>query len=278
MAASHSENSPAASSASSGAVTSPRYGPGIRLLCCNHMVAQTDVAYEVDDTTMVGRLARPDGDGRRPGVLIAHEGNGLDDVQKERPARLAELGYVAFALDYHGGGKPLEDRAAINARLQALGDDPERTRRIARAGLDVLLKEHPTKVAAVGYCFGGTLVLELARSGAELAAIVGFHPGLSTIRPEDSVNIRGPVLMCVGADDPLVPLEQRVAFEAEMRAAGVDWRMNIYGGAKHSFTHPRSTDFAGLPGLEYHARTDARSWRAMLDLFDEVFSPDTMAT
>ncbi|HKA03179.1 MAG TPA: dienelactone hydrolase family protein [Acidimicrobiales bacterium] len=239
------------------------------------MVAQMDVTYEVDGTTMVGRLARPDRDGRRPGVLIAHEGNGLDDVQKARPARFAELGYVAFALDYHGGGRPLEDRAAINARLKALGDHPGRTRRIARAGLDILRRENPTKVAAVGYCFGGTLVLELGRSGADLAAIVGFHPGLTTKRPEDSVHIRGPVLMCVGADDPLIRVEQRLAFEAEMRAAGVDWRMNIYGGAKHSFTHPRATDFAGLPGLEYDARTDARSWRAMLDLFDEVFTPAT---
>src|SRR5262249_34386227 len=198
----------------------PRYEARTPGLPCNHMVAQMDVTYEVDGTTMVGRLARPDRDGRRPGVLIAHEGNGLDDVQKARPARFAELGYVAFALDYHGGGRPLEDRAAINARLKALGDHPGRTRRIARAGLDILRRENPTKVAAVGYCFGGTLVLELGRSGADLAAIVGFHPGLTTKRPEDSVHIRGPVLMCVGADDPLIRVEQRLAFEAEMRAAG----------------------------------------------------------
>lgn len=234
---------------------------------------KSDVSYEVDGRTMVGRLVVPDGDGRRPGVLVAHEGNGLDPFQKERAERFAELGYVAFALDYHGGGEPLADRDAINARLTELYEDAGRARAVARAGLDVLLAQPEVdgaKVAAVGYCFGGTLVLELARTGADLKAVVGFHPGLETTRPEDSARITGRVLVCVGADDPIVPTEQRQAFEAEMRAAGVDWRMNLYGGAKHSFTHPRAAS-AGVDALAYHQLTDERSWRAMLDLFDEVF-------
>jgi dienelactone hydrolase len=233
-----------------------------------------DIAYEAGGSTMVGRLALPDGDGKRPAILIAHEGNGLDDYQKERAERFAALGYVAFALDYHGGGKPLVDRAEINARLTVLSEQPELAREIATAGLDVLLAQprtDPSKIAAVGYCFGGTLVLELGRSGADLAAIVGFHPGLTSTRPEDSANIRGKVLMCVGADDPIVTLEQRLAFETDMHAAGADWRMNVYGGAQHSFTHPRA-GLAVVPGLEYDQLTDERSWRAMLDLFDEVFA------
>jgi dienelactone hydrolase len=212
-------------------------------------VKTMDIAYEASGTTMIGRLALPDGEGSRPAVLIAHEGNGLDDHQKERAERFAELGYVAFALDYHGAGEPLVERADINARLTRFMDDPELTREVATAGLDVLLAQPRTdasKVAAVGYCFGGTLVLELARTGADVKAIVGFHPGLTTARPEDSANIAGTVLVCVGADDPLVPVEQRLAFEAEMRAAGVDWRMNLYGGAQHSFTHPRA-HAAGSP-------------------------------
>jgi dienelactone hydrolase len=232
-----------------------------------------DVAYEVDGTAMVGRLALPEGDGPLPAVLVAHEGNGLDEYQKGRAERFADLGYVAFALDYHGGGVPLADREAIDERLGELHDHPERARAIARAGLEVLLGEplvDPGRVAAVGYCFGGTLVLELARSGADLKAVVGFHPGLSTTRPQDSANIVGKVLVCTGADDPIVPLAQRVAFEEEMRAAGVDWRLNLYGGAKHSFTHPRAA-LAGVPALAYHELTDRRSWRAMLDLFEEVF-------
>ena len=177
------------------------------------------------------------------------------------------------AYDY-GGGRPLEDRADINARLDLLLDHPELAREIATAGLDVLLAQPRTdasKVAALGYCFGGTLVLELARTGADLKTIIGFHPGLTTQRPHDSANIVGKVLVCVGADDPLIPVEQRLAFEVEMRAAAVDWRMNLYGGAQHSFTHPRA-GLAVVAGLEYHQPSDERSWRAMLDLLDEVFT------
>src|ERR1700730_10055763 len=138
---------------------------------------------------MIGRLALPEGEEKRPAVLIAHEGNGLDDYQKSRTERFADLGYVAFALDYHGGGRPLEDRAEINSRLTMLSDHPEQARSIATAGLDVLLAQpraDPSRVAAIGYCFGGTLVLELARAGVDLKAVIGFHPGLTTKRPQDS--------------------------------------------------------------------------------------------
>ncbi|HEY7063820.1 MAG TPA: dienelactone hydrolase family protein [Chloroflexota bacterium] len=232
-----------------------------------------DVSYVVDGVTMVGRLALPEGAGMWPAVLIAHEGNGLDDYQKHRADRLAELGYVAFALDYWGGGKPLDDRDDMMARIAALQQSSERTRALAAAGLNVLLAEpraDASRVAAIGYCFGGTLVLELARTGADLKAVVGFHPGLFTTRPEDSARIVGKVLVCVGAEDPFIPLKDRLAFEEEMRAARVDWRMNLYGGAVHSFTHP-GADRLGLPGLAYHQPTAERSWRAMLDLFADVF-------
>ena len=108
-------------------------------------------------------------------------------------------------------------------------------------------------------------------SGADLKAVVGFHSGLATRRPEDAHNIQGRVLVCIGADDPLIPPEQRAAFEAEMTAGGVDWRMNLYGGAAHSFTNPRASDM-GMKGVEYEPRADVRSWRAMTDLFDETFT------
>jgi dienelactone hydrolase len=238
------------------------------------MVTTRDVEYDADGTLMVGRLALPDGQGLRPAVLIAHEGPGLDDHQKDRASRFAELGYVALALDYHGGGKLLADRDEMMARLAVLSDDPDRTRALANAGLPVLLREpraDASKVAAVGYCFGGTVVLELARAGADIKAVVGFHPGLGTQRPEDARNITGKVLVCVGSDDAFIPVEQRLAFEAEMRSGGVDWRMNLYGGAEHSFTHPWA-ELAEIPGVKYDQLTDERSWRAMLDLFDEVFA------
>jgi dienelactone hydrolase len=237
------------------------------------------VEYEVDGTTMVGRMALPDGEGLCPGVLIAHEGNGLDDHQKERADRFADLGYVAFALDYYGGGTPLEDRTQINDRLDRLSNDPHYARRVAAAGLAVLLDQprtNPRSIAAVGYCYGGSLVLELARTGADIKAVVGFHPGLYD-RRNDSSAITGTVLMCVGADDPLIPAADRVAFEAEMRDANVDWRLILYGGARHSFTNPR-VDAFGIEALAYNQRADERSWRAMLDLFHEVLTdtlPDT---
>jgi dienelactone hydrolase len=232
-----------------------------------------DIEYELDGAGYIGHLAVDDQRaGPRPAVLVSHEGPGLDDHAKTRAERLAELGYVAFALDYHGGGKPLP-REEMMERLMPLMSDPDRTRALARAGLDVLLTQPEadrSRVAAIGYCFGGTMSLELARSGADLKAVVGFHSGLATTRPQDASNIVGKVLVCIGAEDPLVPPEQRQAFEQEMRNGGVDWRMNLYGGAAHSFTNENASAL-GMPGVEYHGPTDQRSWRAMLDLFEEVF-------
>ena len=183
------------------------------------MVAIREIAYEADGRQMVGTLGLPDGDGDRPAVLIAHEGPGLDEFQKNRARQLAELGYVAFALDYHGDGEFITDRQDMMDRLAELSADLDRLRAIGTAGLDVLLNEpraDSTKVAAIGYCFGGTVALELARMGSDLKAVVGFHPGLDTIRPDDAANIKGKVLICIGADDPMVDARQRRVFEDEM--------------------------------------------------------------
>jgi dienelactone hydrolase len=239
------------------------------------MVISRDVEYEAGGLRMRGRLALPDGDDRRPGVLIAHEANGLDDFQLTRPERLAELGYVAFALDYWGGRRVHTDRAEMFAAYDRLGADLDTLRARARAGLDVLAAEprtDPDRLAAVGYCFGGTTVLELARSGADLKAVVGHHPGLAAGRPQNNAAITGSVLLCIGADDPHIPEEHRAAFERDMRGTGVDWRIELYGGVEHSFTHPRLADLDvdPPPGLRYDERADRRSWRAMLALFDEV--------
>jgi dienelactone hydrolase len=232
------------------------------------------ISYEADGRQMIGTLAVPDGSDQRPGVLVAHEGPGIDDHTRDIASRLAAAGYVAFALDYHGGGERLPDREAINERLLPLLGDADRTRLLARAGLDVLLAEprvDRARVAAIGFCFGGTMALELARDGADLKAVVGFHSGLSTSRPQDASNIRAKVLVCIGTEDPLIPPQQRAAFEDEMRAGGVDWRMNLYGGAAHSFTNP-DAHLAAMPGIEYHEATATRSWAAMHDLFAEALT------
>ena len=234
-----------------------------------------DIEYSVGESRMLGHLAIDDGrTGSRPGVLVCHEGPGLDEHAKDRAERLAGLGYAAFALDYHGEGKPLK-REEMMGRLGVLMGDPDKVRELASAGLAVLLAQDevdPTRTAAIGYCFGGTLALELARSGADLAVVVGFHSGLATQRSARAGEIKAGILVCIGADDPMVPPEQRSAFEQEMRAADVDWRMNIYGGAVHSFTNPNA-ELSGFPGVAYHQPTDARSWRAMLDFFDERLGP-----
>ncbi|MEY2755714.1 MAG: hypothetical protein RJB65_2072 [Actinomycetota bacterium] len=233
-----------------------------------------DIEYDLDGVRYVGHMATPDGDGPRPAVLVCHEGPGMTEHARHRARRLArELGYIAFALDYWGGGEPLP-AADVPERLGwIMGNQPE-TRRRARAGLDILLA-HPradrSRVGAMGYCFGGTMSLELGRDGAPVHAIVGFHSGLANATPADAANISGKVLVCLGVDDPIIPLAQRAAFEQEMNDAGVDWQMHLYSGAGHSFTNKNAD--GTRRGFEYHEQSDLRSWRAMSDFFLEVFGP-----
>jgi dienelactone hydrolase len=235
-----------------------------------------DIEYHADGARLVGYLAVDDAkSGKRPGILVAPEGGGLVDLTKTIARRLAELGYVAFAMDYYGDGKPLSDRAQVMPKIQAFMAEPATIRARATEALAVLARQPECdagKLAATGYCFGGTTVLELARSGADLKAVVGFHSGLGTTRPAEPGAVRPKILTCIGARDPIIPPDQRQAFEAEMTAAGVDWQMNVYGEAGHSFTNPASGDL-GMPGFAYHAETDRRSWAAMRDLFDETLGP-----
>ena len=234
-----------------------------------------DIEYHADGARLVGYLAVDETKtGKRPGVLVAPEGGGLVDLTKSIARRLAEAGYVAFAMDYYGDGQPLADISQAMPRIMAFMAEPSGIRARATAALAVLTSQpetDPGRLAAIGYCFGGTTVLELARSGADVKAVVGFHSGLSTARPQDAKNIKAKVLTCIGADDPIIPPDQRQAFEKEMTDGGVDWRMNLYGGAGHSFTNP-DVGALGRPGFEYHAETDRRSWRAMLDFFGETLT------
>jgi dienelactone hydrolase len=233
-----------------------------------------NIEYHVEGRRLLGHLAYDDtSTGKRPAVLLCHEGGGLDDNVKERAERLAALGYVAFALDYFGDGKRMPTMEEAMALLRPIAADPDLTRRLGLAGLDVLATHEatdPYRVAAIGFCFGAAMALELGRAGADLKAIVGFHPGLGMGRAEDSKNIRAGVLLCVGSDDPFATAEQRLAFETEMTAAGVaDWSIEVYGGVGHSFTNPEAGD-RGIPALRYDRRADERSWQSMLRLFAET--------
>jgi dienelactone hydrolase len=230
-----------------------------------------DLAYSHDGASLTGFLAFDDDlAGPRPGVLVVHDAGGLGEHIKEKARRLAGLGYVAFALDLYGSMPAgMEDAMA---RIQAFGGDIAHWRARTRAGLEVLAAQpraDASRLAAIGYCFGGTTVYELARSGADLKGVVGFHSGLTPSSGEAG-NIRGKVLALIGADDPLVPPEARLGFEAEMREAKVDWRMTLYGGVGHSFTHPRAD--GARPGFKYDALADARSWAEMKFFFEEIFA------
>jgi dienelactone hydrolase len=233
-----------------------------------------DIEYHADGARLVGYLAVDEAKaGKRPGVIVAHEGGGLSDHAKTIARRLAQAGYIAFALDYYGDGKPLTDLAQAMPRISAWMNDPAGIRERAHAALAVLTSQAETdagRLAGIGYCFGGTTVLEMARAGEPLAAVVGFHSGLGTARPAQGGAVQAKVLVQIGADDPIIPPEQRLAFEKEMTEAKVDWRLLLYGGAGHSFTNP-DVGALGRAGFAYDKSADERSWRAMLDLFDEVF-------
>src|SRR4051794_2507385 len=197
------------------------------------------IDYEAGGKRFTGFLADGSGGSPAPGILVAHEGGGLTDHAKGRAKRLAELGCVAFALDLFGDQAPtLDDKMAL---VRGLRSDTAELRARGAAALAVLTGHSSVdkgRLAAIGFCFGGTVVIELARAGAPLKAVVGFHAGLTSAPPEDNREIAGKLLLCLGAEDPVVPAEQRASFLAEMNDAGVDWQMHLYGGVGHSFTNP----------------------------------------
>jgi dienelactone hydrolase len=230
------------------------------------------LTYQADGLTMVSHLYVGEGSGARPGVLVFPEAFGLGEHAKSRAERLAGLGYVALACDLHGDGAVIGDLAQVMPLIEALRADTSRIRARAGGGLAALTARPEVdskRIASIGYCFGGTMSLELARGGADIAAVVGFHSGLATVSPADAIKAK--ILVCIGADDPGIPPEQRADFEQEMRAAGADWQMHLYGGVVHSFTNPDAAKM-GMPDFaRYDAAADARSWNSMLGLFDEVF-------
>lgn len=232
------------------------------------------VEYKEGDTTLEGYLAYDDSTiSKRPGVMVVHQWLGLTDYEKHRAEMLAQLGYVAFCADIYGKSlrpKGPGDAGAFAGKYKA---DRQLLRARVNAGLEQLKKSglvDTNRVAAIGYCFGGTAVLELARSGADLKGVVSFHGGLDSPAPADGRNIKCQVLACHGADDPYVPAKDLAAFEDELRAAKVDWQLVKYGGAVHSFTQPMAGNDPAK-GAAYHEKADKRSWQAMKDFFAEIF-------
>ena len=211
---------------------------------------------------------------RRPGILVMPEAFGLGPHAKERAQRLAKLGYVVLAGDPYGDGIIAKDLQEAMKHAGPLREDLAKFRQRGRAALEKLAslpQVDTSKLAAIGYCMGGTFSLELARDGAALRGIVSFHGGLETKGPAEAGETKAKVLVCTGADDPFVPPAQVNAFQDEMTKAGVDWQVISYGGTVHSFTNP-DADSAGIPGLKYNKSADERSWQAMLSFFSEIFA------
>jgi dienelactone hydrolase len=230
------------------------------------------VEYKQGDTTLEGYLAYDDSiSGKRPGILVVHQWLGLTDYEKMRAKMLAQLGYVAFCADIYGKGvHPTASEAGAEAGKYK--NDRTLLRARVNAGLDELKKNNlvdTKKIAAIGYCFGGTTVIELARSGADLNGVVSFHGGLDSPTPADGKNIKCKVLALAGADDPFQKPEDLTAFESEMRDNKADWQIVFYGGAVHAFTQP-NPGFVNA-GAKYNEKADKRSWEAMKSFFAEIF-------
>ncbi len=232
------------------------------------------LTYTADGLTMESQLFFEEGSSKRPAVLVFPEAFGLSEHAIGRAKRLASMGYVALASDLHGNGLIENDLQKAIGLLTPLFQDPTKTRARAGAGLAALTARaevDPSRVAAIGFCFGGTMALELARGGADVRAVVGFHSGLGTAMPASpDTKFHARVLVCIGADDPMINAEQRAAFEAEMRSAKVDWQMHLYGDTVHSFTNEHASE-RGMPdAIRYSAEADKRSWESMTELFNEV--------
>lgn len=225
--------------------------------------------YQDGEVGLRGLLERPAAPNGRA-VLVVHEAPGLGDNARRRTRMLAELGYLALAADLYGGGRTFEGTDAMDA----LRADTGLFRRRVRAGLDALTAIEgtaPARTAAIGYCFGGLAVLELARSGAPLAAVVSFHGLLRTPEPARPGGIGAKVLACTGARDPLVPLDDVDAFSREMDGAGADWQLIVYGRALHSFTN-RNVAGGADPRMDYDPSADRQSWAAALLFLDEALT------
>jgi dienelactone hydrolase len=230
--------------------------------------SQESLIYHDGETELEGYLVVPsDHMHPMPGILIVHQWMGLSDHEKEIANRLAKEGYVAFAVDIYGKDDRPTDRSEAGTYAMKYKGDTDLYRQRLNAAFKTLGERpevDPNSIAVIGYCFGGTGALELARSGADIKAAVSLHGGLSTPDPEDARQIKGTVLILHGADDQAVSDDELMAFVEEMRNADVDWYLTIFGNSVHGFTHRHDSD-------RYNKLADQRSWNAMLDLFKKVF-------
>ena len=240
-------------------------------------IVTKDVQYAATGVTMVGFLAYDKNRaGKRPGVLVVHEWWGLNDYARKRARMLAELGYTALAVDMYGGDKVAahpDDAAKFSSELMK-NFDVAKARFLA--AMDLLKKDptvDPSRIAAIGYCFGGGIVLNMARQGVELKGVASFHGNLVAVRPANRGSIKAKILVLNGEDDSFTAPQQIADFKKEMEAAGANYRFISYPGAKHSFTNPEADEFSKkfkMP-IAYNAEADRKSWEELQKFFKEIF-------
>lgn len=239
-------------------------------------VKSRTIDYKIGDKDFEGTFVYPSSaKGKIPGVVMVHNWMGVSDETKKQAERVARLGLAVFAVDVYGKGvrpKDMKEAAAVSGTYK---NDRKLFRERVMRGLEVLRQQKevdPTKVIAVGYCFGGTGVIELARAGADVQAVVSFHGGLDSPNPADGKNIKATVVALQGADDPFVKPADIAAFQKEMRENNVDWEMTVYGGAVHGFTDTTAGDDP-KKGMAYNPKADKRSFEVLTDLVHDIFFP-----
>ena len=237
-------------------------------------MTSTILEYRDGDVRLKGVLVRDEKRTVSPAIVLFPDARGVGAHAIECAGRLAGLGYPTLVADLYGEGILARDVTHAGELMHGLRADVDRWRARARAAMDALSRQDGvdcSRLAAIGYCFGGGTALELARSGAPLAAVVSLHGVLASPRPADAAHIKAKVLVCHGAADPLVPPAEVAAFEEEMGRTKVDWQLNAYGGAVHSFTNPEAYNL-GSPAFAYNEAADRRSWAAMHGLLKEAFA------
>ena len=251
--------------------------PALLLACAlpaSGEVQNKSIKYKDGDTPLQGYLYWDDRfEGKRPGVLVVHEWWGLNAYARMRARMLAEAGYVAFAPDMYGDGKVTEHPNQAKEWMQQITENQQAWQQRAKAGLEQLAsltQVDPKRLTTIKYCFGGATVMQMAYAGLDVKGVASFHGSLPAATEEQQKNIRASILVAHGDADSFVPQERIVAFRQALNQAGADWEMDIYGGARHSFTVP-DAERKGIDNLKYDPKADRRSWSRLMGFLNEVF-------